>query len=830
MARLFIILALFFFTLSSYATENYIVLTQKENFNLIKKEEKVYQKFLENNQMIMALNVKDKFEILTENYENYYLLKVGPFQNSDAMAIIYFEVKSLFPAAFVVEVDMTKAAKKVVYTQSKFEQVQKSQNPKEYSQEEEQSLLFALFGLGAVGLIALFLSSEKIKNLQKEHLKIQAKQESLNQMQHKSLAAMGENIHNIAKEAVETTNEFVKKIKETPLNSEIERVILSEMKLLDTTGDLIEFLRLKSKKIEIIREEFKFVNMLNDVSGYLTNSFKESSIELTFDIDNNIPYIIIGDTLNLSKILSSLIEFSMHNSSNEVILKVTKSSIFTTDTTLNFLVQTDMKLNVADNEILFNSEYNEETKRFEGLGLFIAKELSLLMDGDLIARNRKDHSVEFVLTLPYHSAKNTDLKYRRELDKHLRGKSVLIVDNNLNAALATEKIFSDFKYNVEILPVDSLTKKYDFSPYNIVVIDERLLSDNVIKQLDKCQNMTDCKVIFLGTLFKESVHDLENKISSLALRKPLTQDRVFDALSELYNPQLKKVLGDSVQERDKIGTLKIYKEAFKDTTDITLHSFSEFNGSNLLLVEDNFINQRVITSILGKSGMKISIANNGEEALSTLSSKQKFDLVLMDINMPVMDGYTAAKQIRKDKRYDTLPIVSLTALTSANEVNKVFTSGMNGYLAKPIRKEKLFTAFSMFITHLDVAELLSVSDESKILELDGLDINEGILQTGGNYMFYIEVLKEFKDAYGSSADQFEKLVSEYRFEQVRMLCLDVKGLCGAIGAHNMHDLVIEIHQRLVFKKFELIPTYVETYRDELFKLNRALDTYIDTIG
>ncbi len=114
-----------------------------------------------------------------------------------------------------------------------------------------------------------------------------------------------------------------------------------------------------------------------------------------------------------------------------------------------------------------------------------------------------------------------------------------------------------------------------------------------------------------------------------------------------------------------------------------------------MIVEDNFINQEVLLSVLKHSGMEIDVANNGQEALDLVVSGKKYDLVLMDINMPVMDGYTATIQIH-ERGYDKLPIIAFSALTSTDEINKMFDVGMNRYLVKPFYKERLYTVFDIF--------------------------------------------------------------------------------------------------------------------------------------
>jgi CheY-like chemotaxis protein len=228
-------------------------------------------------------------------------------------------------------------------------------------------------------------------------------------------------------------------------------------------------------------------------------------------------------------------------------------------------------------------------------------------------------------------------------------------------------------------------------------------------------------------------------------------------------------------------------------------------------------------------------ANNGRIAVNVLKeSEEMFDIVLMDINMPVMDGYTATEMIRKDQRFDKLPIVAFTALALENEREKIFKVGMNAYLTKPINIGKLYSVFKMFLAGKPlVAEQskLQISTQRTIvpkkIDKEVLDTEKGILYSNRNEGFYMEILHEFLDAYGESAEVFAKLVREHRYEQIKMLCLDMKGLTGTIGAQEMYRLVLEIHQYILYRKEELLDTLVAPYEEKLSRLKQSITDYLE---
>jgi CheY-like chemotaxis protein len=197
----------------------------------------------------------------------------------------------------------------------------------------------------------------------------------------------------------------------------------------------------------------------------------------------------------------------------------------------------------------------------------------------------------------------------------------------------------------------------------------------------------------------------------------------------------------------------------------------------------------------------------------------------MDINMPIMDGYVATQMIRMESEFDQLPIVAFTALALESEKEKIFRSGMNAYLTKPLSIGKLYAIFKMY-WKVKEGQVTSLGEEQLAFLSDVLDIKKGISYANHNAGFYIEILKEFIDAYGETVPLFEKLVKEHRYEQLKMLCIDMKGLTGTIGAKEMYGEIIEIHQRLLYRKETLLEKHVDSYAQKLERLKIEINRYL----
>ena len=676
----------------------------------------------------------------------------------------------------------------------------------------------ALFGLGIVGLIALFLSSERLKNYEKKVLKERRKKEEFNQVQGQMLSKMTENIQNIAKDTVNTAQELYRKEETSVISQDIKKVVSSETKLLSITTNLIEFLRIKSKKVETVDEKFILCNLLNDITGTIKEATKDLELNLVYDVQKDISESLRGDTLNLSKVVVNLAIFCIEHGAEEIDVTVTKGK-YANSSYLYFKVLSFIDVDVEDNSNLFNSNYNEATNSYDSLSLFIAKELAALMNGDIFTKNNKDGSVEFTFFSPYKEYLE-DKKAKEE--KNVEGKKVYLLDTLPNVTRSVKNMLTDMHHFVKVDTKENCLKNIpDFKPFDIVIIDEKVLTFKVIEALKE----TKAKIISLSNIFKPAQEYPSSAVIDLEINKPITRKQLAQNINELFiEKEKQKPL--SKEEIESSSKLLVHRALFEDAPDITLNSFSQFRGAEILLVEDNLINQKVTTSLLNKSEVNITIANDGEEAIDILlNSGKNFDIVFMDINMPVMDGYAATKLIRSNSEFDNLPVVALTALTSPSEISNMFKCGMNGYLAKPLKIGRFFTAFSTFLEQQN--EIVPKRRKSKApLKLDGLNIQKGIEQANENEIFYKEILFEFKDAYGDSADIFERLINDFRYEQLRMLCVDLRGISGSIGAEDLHKLVIEVIQRLIMKKHELLPIYVDSFKEEISKVVSSINTYI----
>ncbi len=273
-----------------------------------------------------------------------------------------------------------------------------------------------------------------------------------------------------------------------------------------------------------------------------------------------------------------------------------------------------------------------------------------------------------------------------------------------------------------------------------------------------------------------------------------------------------------------IFTPLVVKELIPETDHIDIDCFIYFQGARLLVVEDNPLNQKIIRNVLKQSGIVIDIAENGQVALDYLfKEKREYDMVLMDISMPEMDGITATKIIRRFKRFDTLPIVAFTAFSLGEEIEAMFKAGANAYLTKPLKIRQLYTIFMLFIGNVDRG-----LPPEKMYEMQGLNIEEGLENFQGDCKKYAEVLEVFVHRFRPAIEQVPEWIEEKRYERVRLECKEMLPLLSEIGAYKMYQMVQDIQLQFVYRNEHLLGKQKLLFRTRLQALIDTIEVYLET--
>ncbi len=338
----------------------------------------------------------------------------------------------------------------------------------------------------------------------------------------------------------------------------------------------------------------------------------------------------------------------------------------------------------------------------------------------------------------------------------------------------------------------------------------------------------------LKTLYEANREILSGDIPTRASLKKDADQALFvpQAPPEEINPSesLKKAEHYRVDDSDvdesfpeEIPAALITREEIPETDNIDIDCFIYFKGARLLVVEDNVLNQKIITNVLKQSGIVLDIAQNGEVAIEyLLKEEREYDMVLMDISMPVMDGITATKIIRRFPRFNSMPIVTFTAFGMGEEIDTMFEAGANAYLIKPLNIKQLYTVFMLFIGNVD----RGLSQE-KMLEIQGLNVKEGIENFEGDEECYLAALENFIYRFRSDTDLIGKWIDEKRYDRLRLECKELIPVLHRIGAYDMHQMVQEMQLQFVYHNEHLLDKYKLLFRAKMQALIDTIGIYLD---
>ncbi|MDD2653450.1 MAG: response regulator [Sulfurimonas sp.] len=254
---------------------------------------------------------------------------------------------------------------------------------------------------------------------------------------------------------------------------------------------------------------------------------------------------------------------------------------------------------------------------------------------------------------------------------------------------------------------------------------------------------------------------------------------------------------------------------------ITKEDFEIFRGTKILIAEDNVINQKVIVGLLSASGISITIANNGQEALNILEKNKNFSMIFMDAHMPVLDGFQATREIRKNPNFEHIPVIALSGDTAVDDIKNMLSVGMEAHLEKPLKMDALYDILYAYTTGDEAKN--SLSNEHEDEDLKEFDTHMGLEICGGDKKFYLEILHDFISKYSDSAKIIQEYISASDSANASKMLLDISGVAANIGADGLHQLAIDLKSSLSN------PTDME-YINNLRKYKRSLQQACEAIN
>ncbi|MDQ1268116.1 MAG: hypothetical protein QG560_759 [Campylobacterota bacterium] len=257
---------------------------------------------------------------------------------------------------------------------------------------------------------------------------------------------------------------------------------------------------------------------------------------------------------------------------------------------------------------------------------------------------------------------------------------------------------------------------------------------------------------------------------------------------------------------------------------ITKDDFATFSGTKILIAEDNIINQKVIAGLLSSSGIEITIANDGQEALNILEKETDFAVIFMDAHMPVMDGFQATRHIRKNPKCNHIPIVALSGDTAADDIRNMLNVGMEAHVEKPLKMDALYDILYVYTNGHE--------SQNSTEEVGGVsskfDTSKGLEICGGDKEFYLEILSDFASKYCDSAETIKKLINESDSVNANKLLLDISGVAANIGADDLRSIAVSLKNNISNPTDLEYITNLKNYKRALLVVCEAVKEYTQT--
>jgi PAS domain S-box-containing protein len=574
----------------------------------------------------------------------------------------------------------------------------------------------------------------------------------------------------------------------------INKIQRSGRHLLGIINDILDFSKIEAGKLMVDHTEFDLEKVLDNVSNLIGEKTAAKNLELIFDVDRRVPFKLIGDPLRLGQILinycNNAVKFT---DTGEVDIAIRIKEQTDNEIVLYFAVRdTGIGLNKEQMSRLFQRFSQADTsitREFggTGLGLAISKKLAELMGGEVGVESEPGRGSTFWFTARLE--KSTSQQRKSVLSSDLQGRRVLVVDDNENARMVLGDLLGNMRLSVEQAEsgqsaIDTVNHANELGlPFDIVFLDWKMPGMDGIETAKKLKELplSQPPHLIMVTAYgrEEIIKSADETGFEDVLIKPVSASLLFDGVV--------RVLGGVV---DGPRTLV-------DEQSDTFEQLATIAGARILLVEDNDLNQEVATELLQYAGFKVDLAENGQIALNKLDQAD-YDIVLMDMQMPVMDGVTATRLIRKQPRFQNLPIVAMTANAMQGDRENCMAAGMNDHVAKPIEPEELWTALLKWLQPKTPARIIHAAPVSVELPsgIEGLDVVNGLRRVLGKKSLYISMLHKFIVNEQYALHEIQAALDAADLTLAERLAHDLKSASGNIGASQIQHKAEQLEQAI----------------------------------
>jgi two-component system sensor histidine kinase/response regulator len=583
----------------------------------------------------------------------------------------------------------------------------------------------------------------------------------------------------------------------------IQKVQASGQHLLGIINDILDFSKVEAGKLEIEQEEFDLDKVLEQVGGLLTDKAGAKGLELVFDVPGDVPRRLLGDSLRIGQILINYANNAVkYTQRGEVAIAVRVQEHAGCDAIIKFSVSdTGIGLTEDQKGRLFQSFSQADsstTRKYggTGLGLAICKKLAGLMGGEVGVDSTLGQGSTFWFT----ARAGVLASGARPLmpDPDLRHLRALVVDDNEHARAVLQDMLQGMTFQVVQAvsgeeAIEAVCRAAQQGhPFDVVYLDWRMPG---MDGIDTARRLRALELAAAPFIVMATAHGRDEALQQAqavgiedVVSKPVSASLLFDTTINVLGARNKRTypaLDKAASSADALAAVR---------------------GARILLVEDNDINQRVASELLQDAGLVVDIADNGQIALH-MAHANAYDLVLMDMQMPVMDGLTATQEMRKLRGLAQLPIVAMTANAMQRDRDRCLAAGMNDFIAKPVDPAELSRVLLKWLqprpqtaAHADspvaAPTLAAALDAEGLPVIDGLDVALGLRRMMGKKALYLSMLRRWVDSQRNCVAQVRGALAAADRATAERLAHTAKGLAGNIGADGLAALAAGLEHAL----------------------------------
>ena len=571
--------------------------------------------------------------------------------------------------------------------------------------------------------------------------------------------------------------------------------------LLGLLNDILDFSKMDAGKMTLDPQPFRVDRLLRDLSVILSANVGAKPIEVLFDIDPTTPKMLMGDAMRLQQVLINLagnaIKFTKQG---EVVVQIRVINTVGTGshakTTLRIAVR-DSGIGIApENQAHIFEDFSQAegstTRRFggTGLGLSISKRLVALMGGELALDSALGVGSTFHFTLALDAVNVTPDTADIPTERLLGPLSVLVVDDNPVARELLMSMSQSWGWQVdgaasgaEALALVAARKAAAKAPYQVLFVDWHMPAMDGWETIDRIRQQDPNTAAPITVMVSANGRDMLSQRSAQEqarlhafLVKPVTASMLFDAVADA---------------RAGLSNLRAKPRARSNTK-------GRLEGLRLLVVEDNLINQQVAQELLSAEGALVQVAGNGQLGVTAVAQASvAFDAVLMDLQMPVMDGYAATQAIRQELGLTALPVIAMTANAMASDRADCLAAGMNDHVGKPFDLQHLIT---VLLNHTkrspSTRSEVRVPVEPALSPTGAFDTTSALERMGGNTGLYASILQAYLTEIAELPNQLDAFLACGDKQGAGRLLHTLKGLSATVGATSMSDIALTMERSI----------------------------------